>query len=267
MSLSAEPRTGWRLVLEIGAERYAVRMDRPLHLAIPLDFHGSQPEAFGLPAARAYVWRAGAFVGDVREGGSCNCEMVTLAPHGVGTHVEGVGHLTDQRLSVHALLRDAIVPATLVTVAPERLPAGGSAITAAQLDTALQGGGSFLKGLVVRTKPNDYSKKNRTWTGTRAPHFTPEAAKLARERGVLHLVTDLPSLDPEADGGKLAAHRAFWDVPAAAPNPLTRDRTVTELAFIDPAIPDGRYLLNLQIAPFVLDAAPARPILFEVQPL
>jgi hypothetical protein len=42
--------------------------------------------------------------------------------------------------------------------------------------------------------------------------------------------------------------------------------TVTELAFIDDAIPDGPYLLNLQVAPFVADAAPSRPILLPLTP-
>ncbi|MBM3268221.1 MAG: cyclase family protein [Candidatus Sericytochromatia bacterium] len=267
MTLSTEPRTGWRLVLEIGGERFAVRVERPLHLAIPLDFHGAQPEAFGLPASRAYVWRAGEFVGDVREGGSCNCEMLTLCPHGSGTHTECVGHLTDARLSVHAALREVLVPATVVTVTPERLPGGDAAITYSVLDPLLRDAGPFIQGLVVRTKPNDYTKKTRTWTGGTWPYFTPEIARSLRDRGVHHLVTDLPSLDPERDEGRLAAHRAFWDVAERVANPLTRDRTVTELAFIDAGIPDGRYLLNLQIAPFVLDAAPARPVLFEVQPL
>jgi arylformamidase len=42
--------------------------------------------------------------------------------------------------------------------------------------------------------------------------------------------------------------------------------TVTELAFIDDSIADGQYLLNLQVAPFVADAAPSRPILLPLMP-
>jgi hypothetical protein len=38
------------------------------------------------------------------------------------------------------------------------------------------------------------------------------------------------------------------------------------LAFIDDAIADGHYLLNLQVAPFVADAAPSRPILLPLTP-
>lgn len=266
-------RTAWSLVLEIEGERYAVRADRPLHLAIPVDFHGPQPAAFGLPRATARTFAAGGFTGDTRQGGSCNCEIVTLAPHGNGTHTEGIGHLTEPRVSVHSALRDALVPATVLSVAPETQAGGARAVTAGALAKALGGAGvvagPFTLGLVIRTLPNDWSKKSRDWTGTSPPHFTPEAMKTVRDLGVSHLVCDLPSADPEQDGGALLAHRAFWEIPEGDRqiNPVTRHRTLTELAYVDDTIADGRYLLNLQLAPFVLDCAPSRPVLFEVERL
>lgn len=264
-------RTAWSLILEIDGERYAVRVDRPLHLAIPLDFHGRQPSAFGLPAATARVCTTDDFTGDTRQGGSCNCETVTLTPHANGTHTEGIGHLTDPRVSVHASLRDSLVPATVLTVTPETLQGGASAITAAAIGGAAAAAGlrpgPFTRGLVVRTRPNDWSKKGRDWAGTNPPFFTPEAMKAIRDLGVSHLVSDLPSADPERDAGALAAHRVFWELSGRQPNPVTRHRTLTELAFVDDTIPDGPYLLNLQLAPFVLDCAPSRPVLFEVERL
>ena len=42
------------------------------------------------------------------------------------------------------------------------------------------------------------------------------------------------------------------------------ENTITELAFIPEKIKDGKYILNLQIAAFVSDASPSRPILFEI---
>ena len=41
-------------------------------------------------------------------------------------------------------------------------------------------------------------------------------------------------------------------------------RTITELAFVADAAADGPYLLDLQVAPFDMDAAPSRPLLFPV---
>nr|MDQ3322374.1 hypothetical protein [Acidobacteriota bacterium] len=40
--------------------------------------------------------------------------------------------------------------------------------------------------------------------------------------------------------------------------------TITEMIFAPDSISDGAYLVNLQIAPFIADAAPSRPILFKI---
>jgi hypothetical protein len=39
--------------------------------------------------------------------------------------------------------------------------------------------------------------------------------------------------------------------------------TITELVYVKDEIPDGRYDLNLQTAPFVNDATPSRPLLIH----
>jgi hypothetical protein len=90
--------------------------------------------------------------------------------------------------------------------------------------------------------------------------------------GVQHLVVDLPSVDREDDGGHLLAHRAWWQLPprgssdgAAAPPPQALStRTITELAYVPEGVPDGAYLLNLQVAPLELDAVLNRPVLLRL---
>jgi hypothetical protein len=81
------------------------------------------------------------------------------------------------------------------------------------------------------------------------------------EKGVDHLLLDLPSVDRESDGGELVFHHAFWEVPSK-PN---FKRTITELIFVDNKIEDGLYLLNIQMAPFENDASPSRPVLYEIR--
>lgn len=225
-----------------------------------------------------------------------------LVPHANGTHTECVGHA----LPGHVTLADIplpapVLPAVLLTVDPPELGGSGDeygpgvpddrvvsraalAAAAAALVTAAAGGGAavsdddvaaFLRGgaVVVRTLPNDDSKRSRQWSGTNAPYFTPAAMRWLLEAGVAHVLCDLPSVDREDDGGHLLAHRAWWGLPprGSAPSPLagvTADggglcpRTVTELAYVPPALPDGLYLLCLHVAPIDLDAAPSRPLLF-----
>lgn len=109
-------------------------------------------------------------------------------------------------------------------------------------------------------------KKVRNYSHTNPPYLLEEAAVFIREAGIQHLLIDLPSVDREEDEGKLLAHKAFWNVKET--QVLNRDArmdaTISELVFIDDKVKDGTYLLNLQIASFVNDAAPSKPILYKL---
>ena len=253
----------------------------PLSVAIPLDFGGPQPAAFGAPPAAARVLRAPGFVGDTRQGGSCNCEELTVTPHGNGTHTECVGHLTDERVSVSEVLRGGLCLALLVSVRP--VPAAATRestdpapeaddllITAAALREAAGAHASLApRALVVRTLPNGVERLSRSYYGPApAPYLSHEAAAWLVERGIEHLVLDVPSADRASDDGRLTAHRAFFGLPSGSrrANEARRPRaSITELAYVAPTIRDGWYLLDLQVPPFLTDAAPSRPILFPVR--
>ncbi len=282
MSLDVVPQSvigGMSLALRIGGTIYQVDPSPPFDISIPLDFHGRQPGAFHLPEATAASAEGGGFIGDTRRGGSCNCETVTLNPHGNGTHTECVGHITDARIAVSSLLRQAFIPAVVLSVRPEHaadpqseggIHSSDLAVTRAVLQAGLARlgtlPGEFFQGLVLRTLPNDTAKTHAAYSGGNPPYITPSAMHLVRELGVEHLLLDLPSADREDDGGGLVAHRIFWDVPPGireARKPYT-SRTITEMIYVEDAISDGIYLLNLQIPPFLLDAAPSRPLLFRV---
>ena len=43
------------------------------------------------------------------------------------------------------------------------------------------------------------------------------------------------------------------------------DATITEMIFVPDTVEDGLYALSLQVAPFVADAAPSRPLLFALE--
>jgi hypothetical protein len=229
---------------------------------------------------------------------------VKLIPHCNGTHTECVGHITHRRISVHDSLKDAFVLATLVSLQPENAIESGEnysidlketdkLITRKAIENALNlvrtASGSDLPtadfenlegevkalatasgpdSLIIRTLPNDESKKTKIYSGENVPpFFSTEAMEFIVEKKVKHLLVDLPSIDRIFDEGKLSNHRLFWNVEAGAfeTNEKSRiENTITELIFVAEEIPDGNYLLNLQIAPFASDAAPSRPILFRL---
>jgi len=85
---------------------------------------------------------------------------------------------------------------------------------------------------------------------------------------VQHLLVDLPSIDREEDDGMLLSHCTFWEFERKTEELSGKNystRTITELCFIPERVTDGIYILNLQVAPFHLDAAPSKPILYTIR--
>lgn len=269
--------------LAYDGQRWAVDADRGESLAIPLDVHGAQPSHFGAPAAHAEPLTAGSFVGDTRRGGSCNCEAITLVPHCNGTHTEGPGHLTDERLSVHGAAFRPLYLAALISVhaenaadsvetsAPGPRP-GDQLVTARAIAPALAAiGAGNVEAVVVRTLPNRADKRTRDWMQPpMPPYFSREAVTLLVRRGVQHLLTDLPSVDRLLDEGRLAAHRGFFGMPPGSRAVAEIGRpnaTITEMIYAPDGLCDGLYALSLQLAPWVSDAVPSRPLLFPLEPV
>jgi arylformamidase len=268
-----------RAIVEVNNEEYSIDFGKAIDISIPLDFHGPQPNVYGVNTAAAAACRTGDLVGDTRLGGSCNFEQFTFIPHCNGTHTECVGHITSERINIRNCLRDPFVPSTLVTILPVPAfaleDAGAASTTDADilisrpaLEAALHGcDKNFLRGLIIRTLPNSEDKKTLVYGERGSPFFTSGAMELIRELGVDQLVVDFPSIDRLFDEGKMLNHRLYWNVDPGSFNVKSESRlgaTITEMAYIENSVSDGNYFLNLQIAPFVADASPSRPLLFRV---
>jgi kynurenine formamidase len=242
-------------------------------------FDGPQLSVFGAPPARREAYAATGFVGDVRQGGSCNCDICSFVPHTSGTHTECVGHISRVPIAVHDILQDSLIPVTLITITPRStshtdetydpaLEPLDTLITRAALEQSLKGSDpAFLEGVVIRTTPNGPEKKTQDYARIRPAFFSMEGIRYLTELGVKHLLADIPSIDRLHDEGKLTNHHIFWEVPpghhpTAGQKPSLR--TITELIYVADTIADGVYVLNLQVAPFMADASPSRPILFEL---
>lgn len=267
------------LTFQVGSRTFRADSNDPIDLSIPIDFHGSQVNAFGVSKAEAKAYSGEGWVGDTRKGGSCNFESVSLVPHCNGTHTEGVGHLSNARISIHSAVHRMLWPATVISVEPEKAwkskdkypsktDPDDFVISVAALSSALRTADrDFTEALVIRTLPNGPEKKGKQYLESIPPFFTPAAMESLSLFGVRHLLCDLPSVDRMFDEGKLSAHRAFWKLPAEGHDfsaGLAPGRSITELIYVDNAVHDGSYLLDLQITAFVSDAAPSRPILYPV---
>ncbi|MEQ9186235.1 MAG: cyclase family protein [Cryomorphaceae bacterium] len=200
--------------------------------------------------------RMGDWVGSIEEGGSVNFRNIKLNPHGNGTHTECVGHIAPECFSINQHLKKWMFDAQLITVEPESRGAD-KVISKAQIEAAL--GANRPEAVVLRTLPNDAGKLSLHYSNTNPAYLEASAAAFLAEIGVEHLLLDLPSVDREEDGGALAAHKAFWKYPIAP----RMQATITELIYVPSHVPDGNYLLNLQVAPIENDASPSRPVLFS----
>lgn len=253
--------------------------EKSLDISIPLDFYGEQPNAFGVEKAASTPCESGSLVGDTRRGGSCNFEQITLIPHCNGTHTECVGHITNERISVQDCLKDAFILSNLISIEPEKVFETGETyvvelnendklITRKSMENRkwkMENGN--VSGLIIRTIPNNESKLNKTYLEEIPPFFSTEAMEFINEIGVKHLLVDLPSIDRIYDEGKLSNHRIFWNIEQGKfeiNDESFVNKTVTELIYVPDEIEDGLYLLNLQIASFVADASPSRPLIFSL---
>jgi arylformamidase len=272
------------LSAKLNNQTYEIDAANPINIAISLRFDGAQPNAYGVERASSKPCEAGSLIGDTRGGGSCNFEQIKFIPHCNGTHTECVGHITNERISVHECLKDAFIPAILMTVAPVRAFETNETYTI-ELDEndllitrkAIEENFKLKvnpkskiqnpKSLIIRTLPNNTDKLSKTYLDEIPPFFTTEAMQFIREIGVKHLLVDLPSIDRIFDEGNLSNHRIFWNVEQGSFEINAASlihHTITELIYVPNEIGDGEYLLNLQIAPFAADAAPSRPMLFKV---
>ena len=263
--------------LVIKGVEFSFDLSDQIDISIPLNFNGPQPNAYGVAHATSAACAAGELVGDTRQGGSCNFEQYTLIPHCNGTHTECVGHITHERIAIRNSLRDTLIPALAVTVTPERAVESSDSysmeydaedliVSRTSLEGAI-GSSKGFGGLIVRTLPNDESKLSREYRETVPPFFSADAMEYIVQLGVEHLLVDLPSIDKLYDEGRLSNHRLFWSVEAGSFEVNENSRryaTITELVYAADEVVDGRYMLNLQIAPFASDAAPSRPLLFPI---
>ncbi|TNE69303.1 MAG: cyclase family protein [Bacteroidetes bacterium] len=248
-----------KTTIEIDGRKYEADLSRPIDISLILHNGLDNPNCFWAPPVDYSPVVAGDFVGSTAKGGPVNFFNVRFNPHGNGTHTECVGHIARERYVLHECLQEYHFPAKLVSIYPQRTDDGDRVIFRDQLEEVLKI--NEVAAFILRTLPNDPSKQTRTYSGTNPPYMDPEAVQYLVDCQVQHLLLDLPSVDREEDGGRLLAHRAFWQYPEA----VRTKCTITEMIYAPDSVKDGYYLLNLQTASFDLDASPSKPVLYSLQ--
>jgi kynurenine formamidase len=241
-----------------------IDLSKPLDISIPLTNNEQNPIAWYQNAPEIAPVKMGDWIGKVSGGkSSTNFNNIFFNPHAHGTHTECLGHITRDFYSINQCLKQFFFTAELISVEP-KVVEEDLIITKEQIEQAL--GAKSPEAIVIRTLPNSESKKHLNYSNTNPPYLEEAAAIYIREKGIQHLLIDLPSVDKEHDEGKLLAHKAFWNVKDV--NQVNEDArfncTITEMIYVNEEIQDGSYLLNLQFASFENDASPSKPVLYKM---
>lgn len=248
-----------QIEFEYKNQNYRANLAQPNDISIPIVEGLENVNCFYAPPVEFAPVVAGSFVGSTAQGGVVNFFNIKINPHGNGTHTECVGHIAKKSFTIHESLKKFHFIAKLVSLYPQKTVEGDRIILREQLMEAL--GEAVPEAVVIRTLPNDDLKLRTNYSGSNPPYLHKEAVAWLVERGVEHLLIDLPSVDREEDGGKLLAHRAFWQYP----DKVRENCTLTELIYVRSFVKDGLYLLNIQIASFQLDVSPSKPVLYALQ--
>ncbi|HLW30490.1 MAG TPA: cyclase family protein [Brumimicrobium sp.] len=235
-----------------------INLSQGIDLSIPLSDNEKNPLAWYVKPPKFVPVMEDGWIGSVKDGGAVNFRNIFFNPHGHGTHTECLGHITPEVYSINDNLKQFFFKAVVITVTPQR-KGDDFIIMPSQLKDLKQY--ISIEALIIKTLPNTLEKKSKNYSSTNPPFIDISCLDILNELEVKHLLIDLPSVDKELDGGKLAFHHGFWEVP----NNPRFDRTITEMIFVPNTVEDGEYLLNLQVAPFENDAAPSRPVLYSLK--
>ena len=211
---------------------------RPVGREIYFKGETRSPNAFHLsPITGKTVEFEGQFIGDVRRGGSCNVDTLQYVPHGI-THLETSAHILSpdaspptvkdiplENLSGIVYLMDLSHSGTQKgeSIRPDAVREKLEKITLPVSMLALKTRASLL--------PQDYDFSGKDFLS-----LAPGAAKVIHDyrspNRIDCLILDLPSIDPESDGGKLLAHRNFFGLPLTGVEAEDREkRALVELAW------------------------------------
>jgi len=238
---------------------YRADLSAPISIALPLKPDASSTRAWNAPPVSIDPVRVDDWVGSVKEGAPVNFMNLSINPHGNGTHTETLAHIIAdwEQNTVLGLLPNAPFLTTLRSVSTNELANGDLVVDFSSLrQNPPNTPGLVLRVLGEKAQDLDFSNQN-------PPYFDASDLSWLASLGIQHLITDLPSVDRELDGGALAGHHAWW----CLPDYPRREATITELARLNQPLADGLYLVGLHALPLAADASPSHPLMYPLSPL
>jgi len=239
------------IIVKASDAEYKVDLDKGINISSILSNYNTI-KAFYAPDVLIEPFCQGDFIGDIKQGSSVNFKNVRLNPHGNGTHTECVAHIIDIDWPIYKALNKNHFVADLITVEITNIN-GDNVVT----KEAFRINETSAEALIIRLD----EKVSGDLSGTNPPYLSIEFIEKVLALNYQHLILELPSIDKEQDGGKVAGHHLFFET-SSKPN---LHKTITELVDVPSNVADGKYLLEIQIINLDMDASPSRLILYPMQ--
>lgn len=197
------------------------------------------------------------FSGNLKKGGSVNCEKISYYPHASGTHTECALHIANVDFTMADIEIPLLQLCQLHSITPTII---NNDLVISEKHFKSINNTENATAILIRTLPNTNEKINKNYSDTNPPYFTKEAMSYLKSLGFQHILTDLPSIDKESDEGKLAAHKAWFLTNEIA----DKNRTITEFIYIKNEIADGHYYLNMQFPKMETDAVSSQILIYPI---
>ncbi len=239
--------------IELNGRKVQLDLSSPIDLSRSMKSGSGSSLAFYAPDIQIEPIQVGSFIGSTSQGSSVNTNIIKFNPHGNCTHTESVAHISSLEKPINQVYIKPIMLCYLHSVNPELV--GDDLVVKKNSIAHLNF--NEMEALILRANP-----ASSCFSGSNPPYIDSGLCDVLVQNNIEHLLTDLPSVDKEEDGGSLFAHKAFWvyDKPNIGPR---LNATITELLSI-PDINDGWYALTLQVMNLENNAAPSRPILYPL---
>ena len=211
----------------------------------------AQSNAFNLPVFTSSAFSyEDLFIGDVLKGGSCNVDVLSFCPHNL-THVETSAHILNQEVEKSVLISK--IPKKrfqgLVYLIDLRISTKGSKLILKEhLKDELSKINYPITALALKTSASDLDQ-SYNFSGKDFLALSQEAAEEISNFSfqgakITTLILDLPSTDSENDGGKLLAHRSFFELPDIGINfNDTKKKVIVELAHFGQVVQNYYYFI------------------------
>ena len=227
-----------KAIVEYNSRKIEVDISNPLDISIPIDMSKKNINAWYVEDPKIFPESFDGEKIKVSEGAVVNFNNIHFNPHSHITHTECVGHISKEAIYMTELEVEPYLSCFLVNAKAESLPNGDRVVNL----------GSFnwdeipnCDAVIIHSGTTN---KAEFFSGNNPCYIDKEVMAILVNKGINHVLTDLPSVDREDDGGALAAHKAFFKYPE-----IHLNRTITELIHVPNSVKNGEYVLSISFAP------------------